>query len=195
MSSLIKQMGLAKLPGSSTREGWLYQPMGDLVDWLKDVPIHKPDAVRDDYQAVVSTGVINANSRVCDLGCATGYYPIRIAREYGCPTWGIEADPTARAIAEQLGVEIVDDIPDDANTLLMMNIHMWLPNQAEVMNRARHLTTLFQTAGQGSGGMRKDPFLNRAAEEKYLRQYWRQVDFIRTTNLHGGRRFLWLLRP
>lgn len=189
--------------GSSATPGWTYQPIGDWIPDLADIPCHKPDAVRDDFWAVVRDyAQLHGWSMagVVDLGAANGYYALGLKRLGVVNAFCVERDPASRAALKALGLTATTE-PFRGhfryNVALVMNLHMWWAKQGVADERmkwcaANATTTYFQTAGKHSGGMCIIPELDSVeAERRYLERYFARVHHVRDTTLHGGIRRLW----
>lgn len=193
----LRLLGAAPRDGSSTRPGYTYQPLLDPA--YADVPCHKPDAVRDDFQAVLQAHDWT-DARILDCGAHVGFYS-------QLPGWyhGLEADPHAAAIANAMGIPVTHTAITPAtlaqalaehtpNVVLLLNLPMWLHKQGVLDDCLQILdcTVFFQTAGAQSGGMFQDERLvDKDTEWAYLRQYFSTVLFIRSTTKHRGVRHLW----
>jgi hypothetical protein len=196
--------------GSSAAPGTTYQPIGDWFPELSDIPCHKPEAVRDDFWAVVKDYMAAHNwgwreAIAIDMGAANGYYIEGLQRIGVDFLHAVERDPASLSVLHALyphaDVTIWDVPPVGTLTrfsvALVMNLHMWWTKQGiadERMNWCAKYadTTYFQTAGKHSGGMCVVPALDSVgAECTYLQQFFESVTLVRTTTLHGGERHLW----
>jgi len=209
--------------GSSTKAGWLYQPMGDFFPELKDVPVHCAEAVRHTFQIIEKCGPHKGT--LIDIGCSTGYYLAGLGRRYGV-AFGIEKDLRAVRVAHMLGMNVMA-APDGSNvvgteaagmaaggkgfepievdlvspvTVLALNVHMWWSKQGIAEKQMKQLSgfadrVFFQTAGMSSAGRyRVNSFRNMNDERIYLSEWFDSIELLDTTTLHGGVRHLWLLR-
>lgn len=189
--------------GSSTIPGTTYQPIGDWFPELADIPCHKPEAVRDDFWAVVRDYAQHDkwwSTSVIDMGAANGYYALGLKRLGVVNAVCVERDPASRDVLKALGLTATPE-PLRGHFLhdvaLVMNLHMWWTKQGIADERMRWVaenasTTYFQTAGRHSHGMYTLDELGGAVdEETYLSRYFESVTFVRTTQKHGGVRHLW----
>jgi hypothetical protein len=205
LAEAIAQLGSGPYrDGSSTRAGWLYQPMGDFVPELQNVPCHWPDAVRHTFGVIRDAG--GHEGTLIDVGCSTGYYLAGLSG-YSLAQ-GYERDPAALAIARACGLNVCSEelfgltpaeFPRPV-TVLALNVHMWWVKQgvaSDMMNRIANVADrcFFQTAGADSRGMFTVDFLRSAADEdRYLSWWFAHRELIDTTALHGGARRLWRLK-
>jgi len=201
--SLIGKVGQGPyLDGSSTKPGWLYQPMGDFFPALALIPSHKTQATRHTFKVINDLG--GHEGTLLDIGCSTGYYLAGLRDRY-LSAFGCDADPAAVAVAKELGLNVVLGFEHlkfarymRPVTALALNIHMWWHKQHvadqmmdEIAERADRL--FFQTAGSKSGGIYRVPEFKTAADEDYyLSRWFDRRELVDTTALHGGVRHLWL---
>jgi methionine biosynthesis protein MetW len=74
----------------------------------------------DDAHSILMR-LVPANSRVLELGCASGYLSGYLERAKNCRVTGVELDPTAGAIAAQRCTEFVAADLDDPNALASLS--------------------------------------------------------------------------
>lgn len=199
----IARLGQTYRDGSSAAPGTLYQPLGDWLPALADVPVHKPRAVREDFQTVTHNYGDWTWRMVLEIGCANGYYGLGLQQRGIASLHGVERDPDARGLCHALGFRDVvghlAELPHNGSwdVGLCLNVQMWAHKQGDDRRLmdflAAHCATVyFQTAGQRSQGMYTVPeFRDIDDERAYLRDWFTDVTWIRDTPHHGGLRTLW----
>lgn len=79
--------------------------------------IFDPNTAHPDDAHSILMRCVPPNSRVLELGCASGYLSGYMTRELGCYVVGLEVDPTATAIAAERAAEVytvdLDRPPND----------------------------------------------------------------------------------
>ncbi len=194
--------------GSSTKPGWLYQPMGDWFPELQGVPVHSAAAVRHTFEVIKNAG--GHKGTLLDYGCSTGYYLAGLKPLGYAKVLGFEKDSAAADVAKLLGFHAEDMACLTARffsgefgdfrpiTSIALNVHMWWEKQriAEDMMRVIEEVSerlFFQTAGYHSRGRYVVPeFKTLDDEHEYLSRWWPNVQHLDTTTLHGGVRHLWM---
>jgi len=207
LKAAISRLGAGEYKdGSSTKPGWLYQPMGDFFHDLRDVPVHSAKAVRHTFEIIKAHPTAEPGA-LLDFGCSTGYY-LKLPGYHEHARYGWDADENAVAVAKVLGLVVNLWTPAILRnhfypkpvTALFLNCHMWahkagvademMAGIAQVADRV-----FFQTAGLHSAGRyRVLDFTNMEDERLYLSRWFGSIEHLDANPHHGGIRHLWLLQ-
>lgn len=205
---IISRMGQKYYDGSAKRSGKTYHLID--IPYFHNIPFHRNIISEAN---VVFNSITGNVERIIDVGCSSGYYLFNLIRRYFIQqAIGYEEDPIMNNILQNIkkifSMELLtienkierDTIfPSNIDVVICMNIHMWLYKQlgkssdivlSNLIKNSRQL--FFQTAGLESNGMFLDKRMkNKETIKKYLEDVGKkEVTFIHTTNMHGGKRHL-----
>jgi len=207
----ISVLGKKYYDGSSKHIGKTYHQID--IPYFKNVSFHRDNS--DEFNEI-NKNMIKPIKNVMDIGCSSCYYLFNFMRMFRLEkAIGYESDPhmlkLLRGIKKIFCLDEliiketinIDTKFEKVDLVICMNIHMWLEKQFGknvdkiIMNlTANNKEMFFQTAGKESSGMYTVKSLKTKESIKiYLEKLGRKkVEFIRSTEKHGGKRHLFRSR-
>jgi len=203
----IEDFGVVYHNGSSKHKGKSYSPIN--IPYFKGIPFHRD--ISNEYKEIVENLTLKPTTAL-DIGCSTGFSTFSLIRDFSIDTIiGYEADPQVYLFLKNIkqifcldNISFIDNVSPQtifpkSDLIICMNVHMWLhkiyDNKCDtiiknLINSSKEM--FFQTAGLESNGMYlvKELTSKEVIKDYLLNLGSKNVDFIRSTNYHGGLRHL-----
>jgi len=194
--------------GSSTKTEYIYHPIP--FPEFNDINVHKNNACKKEFQEILKfcnkRGIVP--KYVLDLGAHVGYFSFMISNAFPeCKVHAVEMGQPQGVILQKLAsgygyrnITFSNDRIDEFlkknattfDTILMLNVHMWILKQSGFKNtdlilktlkdRCRHL--FFQTAHKETEGAFKVDFMHHEDDLDY---YLKGVGFNSIYRIHTSK--------